>query len=189
MKYIFLTIAIVLSTQQISNAQGIVGAVSRQLPQGNVVTDIIGSVEYEKDIKFRFQEQSVTRTEYNIAFFANTNSAVTTTDYDEMKPIEFWGHGGEYLSIYGPFSVDLKGDSLENFKNTIMQTYSYFQSNIARRNVRYQHVDIILLEDLIFTCYMDRETPKLAFWYKGNKYPLSENARELLFGGLQSYYR
>lgn len=188
MKIVSTIVVLFLLVSHSLNAQSIPSIARGALAATAPVTEIVGSVEFEMDIKFSFMQHSSLKSEYNIAFFANTTSSPSSNEGVDTRPIEFWGHGRNYLSIYGPLTVHLQGDSLATFRRTMIDTYNYFNQNISRRKLRYEHVDIEVLDDLIFSCYMDRETPKCAFWYKQNKYPLLDTARDMLFDALNGYY-
>lgn len=145
----------------------------------NSVEDIKGDVEFERYIKYNFQEQSFDRTQYNIAFFVRADS------------LEFWGHGRKYLSILGPVTYNLESnsDSLSTFKNKVFDTFDYFQNEIVRNKRLYEHVDITIFDDLIFSCYMDRDIPRYAFWYQGKKYNIGKSSLEYLKVALEEYFR
>jgi len=145
----------------------------------NSVEDIKGDVESERYIKFNFQEQSLNRTQYNIAFFVRADS------------LEFWGHGRKYLSILGPvtYNLEIGSDSLSTFQSKVFDTYDYFQKEIVRNRRLYEHIDITIFDDLIFSCYMDRDVPRYAFWYNGIKYNIGEPSIEYLKVALERYFR
>lgn len=155
----------------------------------NSVSDIKGSVDYEKYIKFNFQEHSSSKTHYNIAFFAKADSEQLNNSLSST--LQFWGHGREFFSILGPLTLNLKigSDSLSTFKTKMNNTYDYFRKEIVRKDRLYEHVDIIIFDDFIFSCYMDRDVPRYAFWYKEKKYNISEESIEYLNTALEEYFQ
>ena len=99
-----------------------------------------GLIAYERDIKFNFQEHAENVTEYSIAFFENADS------------LEFWGHGRTYLGIYGPIQK-MDGEEREEFTRRVNECYNTFKNTVRNKGRIYQHVDINLYDNMVFTCY------------------------------------
>ena len=135
-----------------------------------------GLISYERDIKFNFQEHGDNVTEYSIAFFENADS------------LEFWGHGRKYLGIYGPIQKTLDGEEREEFTRRVNECYITFKNTVRNKGRIYQHVDINLYENMVFTCYMDFKDPRYAFWVNQRKYEISEAQFLRLLAKLDAYF-
>ena len=136
-----------------------------------------GLIAYERDIKFNYQQHAENVTEYSIAFFENADS------------LEFWGHGRNYLGIYGPIQKTLDGEEREEFTRRVNECYTTFKTTVKNKGRIYQHVDIDLYENMVFTCYMDFKDPRYAFWVNQRKYEISEAQFLRLLAKLDAYFK
>lgn len=145
-----------------------------------IATDALGLesglIAYERDIKFTFQKHADNVTEYSIAFFENADS------------LEFWGHGRTYLGIYGPIQKTLDGEEREEFTRRVNECYNTFKNTVRNKGRIYQHVDINLYDNMVFTCYMDFKDPRYAFWVNQRKYEISEAQFLRLLAKLDAYF-
>jgi hypothetical protein len=153
---------------------------------GNVVKDMAagpsGSVSSEKEIKFSYQEHSSAITEYSIAFFEAIGSN------SGGSAMEFWGHGRKFLAIYSDIDIEYADDDLKAIIKNISDNYNYFNAEIRKKNRLFIHSDINLDENFIFSCYMDFQTPKFAFWYYGNKYIIEEKQLTQMLDKFNLYF-
>lgn len=141
-----------------------------------------GSVSSEKTIKFTHQEHLDVSTEYSIAFFEALASNSGGANF------EIWGHGRKYLSIFSEPNSQFELDDIKSIISRIRANYSHFNDDIRKKNRLFMHSDINLTEDFIFSAYMDFQTPKFAFWYNGNKYPITEKSLTVLLEKLELYF-
>ena len=107
-----------------------------------------GLIAYERGINIKYQQHADDVTEYSIAFFENADS------------LEFWGHGRNYLGIYGPIHKTLDGEEREEFTRRVNKCYTTFKTTVKNKGHIYQHVDINFYENMVFSCYMDFKDPR-----------------------------
>ena len=139
------------------------------------------SVKNESYIKFNFQEHKTESTKYNIRYF------------DNSQGLEFWGHGRNKLSLFGPSDniATIEGKEVNSFINQTWSTYKEFQKEIRKNQIAYEHLDITLLtkDKVIFSCYMNNRKAKYAFWVNETKFPIEEKDFLELMGNLKSYFK
>lgn len=163
--------------------------VSKPLYSQDLVSEVRGSVDYERFIKYNFQKADTSISVYNIAFFARADAEEKNDSIPNT--LQFWGHGREYFSIFGPITLNLhaNSDSLSVFRTRMNNTFNYFQKEILKKRRLYEHVDVNIFKDFKFTCYMDRDIPKYAFWYRGVKYNITPESIEYLNIALSEYFK
>ena len=127
-----------------------------------------GNVGPEKEIKFTYQSHTKETTEYSIAFF---NSFSSTSGGESM---ELWGHGRTSLALFSNPKKEFSIEELTVIIKRIRSNYKHFTTQVKSKGRLFIHSDINLDESWVFSAYMDYKTPKYAFWYHGNKYPIQE---------------
>jgi len=141
-----------------------------------------GSVLSEKFIKFTHQEHSEESTEYSIAFFEALASNSGGAN------LEIWGHGRKSLSIFCEPSVEFDLEKISVLVGRIRSNYNHFNVELRKKNRLFMHSDINIDNDFVFSAYMDFQTPKFAFWYNGNKYPIEEKSLLTMLEKLELYF-
>jgi hypothetical protein len=175
-KYLFfIFLAVVLFNDNV-NAQ------SKKDVKNEIKEQLLEEKKYdvanEAYIKFKFQEHKPSTTRYNIKYF------------DKADKLEFWGHAKRRLSLLGPITVNLEGDDVHSFINNIWNTYKKYQSDIRKKQIAYEHMDINLINDpeVILSCYMNNRKTKYAFWVKKEKYEIEEKEFLELLAEMKMYF-
>jgi hypothetical protein len=141
-----------------------------------------GNVGPEKEIKFTYQSHTSESTEYSIAFFDSFSSI------SGGESLEIWGHGRTTLSIFSEPKKEYSIEELTIIIQRIRSNYKYFTTQVKSKGRLFIHSDINLDESWVFSAYMDFKTPKYAFWYHGNKYPLEEKDLVTMLTKFELYF-
>lgn len=142
-----------------------------------------GNVGPEKEIKFTYQSHSSETTEYSIAFF-NSFSSTSGGEF-----LEIWGHGRTTLSIFSEPKKEYSKEELTIIIERIRSNYKHFTTQVKSKGRLFIHSDINLDESWVFSAYMDFKTPKYAFWYHGDKYPIQEKDLISMLTKFELYFR
>tara|TARA_B100000900_G_C20513858_1_gene689178 strand:- start:42 stop:569 length:528 start_codon:yes stop_codon:yes gene_type:complete len=141
-----------------------------------------GNVGPEKEIKFTYQSHTSETTEYSIAFFDSFSS----TSGGEF--LEIWGHGRTTLSVFSEPKKEYSKEELTVIIERIRSNYKHFTTQVKSKGRLFIHSDINLDDSWVFSAYMDFKTPKYAFWYHGDKYPIAEKDLVLMLTKFELYF-
>lgn len=141
-----------------------------------------GNVGPEKEIKFTYQSHTSETTEYSIAFFDSFSS----TSGGEF--LEIWGHGRATLSVFSEPKKEYSKEELTVIIERIRSNYKHFTTQVKSKGRLFIHSDINLDDSWVFSAYMDFKTPKYAFWYHGDKYPIEEKELVLMLTKFELYF-
>lgn len=160
------------------------GAVNGQV--GKLVSSALslesGNVGPEKEIKFTYQAHTSETTEYSIAFFDSFSST------SGGETLELWGHGRTTLSVFCEPKKEYSKEELTAIIGRIRSNYGHFTEEVKSKGRLFIHSDINLDDSWIFSAYMDFKTPKYAFWYNGQKYPIEEKDLVAMLTKFELYF-